>query len=75
MPLSRPSARPDPAAALAGCGFHLRGVGGGNLPYARRSTSPAGNRRGEYLAAALHQASGGTTIVDNAKQADPSSSR
>ena len=37
MPLLRPLLRQLPAlilaVALAGCGFHLRGVGSGNLPY------------------------------------------
>ena len=33
MPLLRPLLALILAAALTGCGFHLRGVGSGNLPY------------------------------------------
>lgn len=33
MPLLRPLLALILAAALAGCGFHLRGAGSSNLPY------------------------------------------
>ncbi len=33
MPLLRPLLALILAATLTGCGFHLRGVGSGNLPY------------------------------------------
>lgn len=58
------------AAALTGCGFHLRGVGSGNLPYktmyiALPDTADVNIWLQRYI-----KASGSTTIVDNAKAAD-----
>ena len=58
------------AATLAGCGFHLRGVGSGNLPYktmyiALPDTSDVNIWLQRYI-----RASGSTTIVEDAKSAD-----
>ncbi len=58
------------AVVLAGCGFHLRGEGSGNLPYktmyiALPDTSDVNLWLQRYI-----KASGQTEIVDDAKQAD-----
>ena len=58
------------AAALAGCGFHLRGVGSGNLPYktmyiALPDTADVNIWLRRYITA-----SGSTQIVEDAKAAD-----
>lgn len=58
------------AAALAGCGFHLRGVGSGNLPYkamyiALPDTADVNIWLQRYI-----KASGSTEIVEDAKMAD-----
>jgi LPS-assembly lipoprotein len=58
------------AAAVAGCGFHLRGTGSGNLPYktmyiALPDTADVNIWLQRYI-----RASGSTTIVDNPKAAD-----
>jgi len=58
------------AAALAGCGFHLRGVGSGNLPYktmyiALPDTADVNIWLQRYI-----KASGSTQIVEDAKSAD-----
>ena len=58
------------AAALAACGFHLRGVGSGNLPYkamyiALPDTADVNIWLQRYI-----KASGSTEIVEDAKMAD-----
>jgi LPS-assembly lipoprotein len=58
------------AATLAGCGFHLRGVGSGSLPYktiyiALPDTADVNIWLTRYI-----KASGSTTIVEDAKAAD-----
>ncbi|MFZ2973260.1 MAG: LPS assembly lipoprotein LptE [Ferribacterium limneticum] len=58
------------AVALAGCGFHLRGVGSGNLPYkamyiALPDTADVNIWLQRYI-----KASGSTEIVEDAKTAD-----
>lgn len=58
------------AVALAGCGFHLRGEGSGNLPYktmyiALPDTSDVNLWLQRYI-----KASGQTELVDDAKRAD-----
>lgn len=58
------------AAALSGCGFHLRGEGSGNLPYktmyiALPDTSDVNIWLQRYI-----KASGRTEIVEDAKQAE-----
>lgn len=58
------------AAALTGCGFHLRGVGSGNLPYkamyiALPDTADVNIWLQRYI-----KASGSTEIVEDAKMAD-----
>lgn len=58
------------AAALSGCGFHLRGVGSGNLPYktmyiALPDTADVNIWLQRYI-----KASGSTEIVEDAKAAD-----
>jgi len=58
------------AAAIAGCGFHLRGVGSGNLPYktmyiALPDTADVSIWLQRYI-----RASGSTRIVDDAKSAE-----
>ncbi|UCV23483.1 MULTISPECIES: LPS-assembly lipoprotein LptE [Azonexaceae] len=58
------------AAALTGCGFHLRGVGSGNLPYktmyiALPDTADVNIWLQRYI-----KASGSTEIVEDAKAAD-----
>ncbi|AXS78968.1 LPS assembly lipoprotein LptE [Dechloromonas sp. HYN0024] len=58
------------AAAIAGCGFHLRGVGSGNLPYktmyiALPDTADVNIWLQRYI-----RSSGSTEIVDDAKSAE-----
>ena len=58
------------AAALTGCGFHLRGIGSGNLPYkamyiALPDTADVNIWLQRYI-----KASGSTEIVEDAKMAD-----
>ena len=58
------------AATIAGCGFHLRGVGSGNLPYktmyiALPDTADVSIWLQRYI-----RASGSTLIVDDAKSAE-----
>ena len=58
------------AATIAGCGFHLRGVGSGNLPYktmyiALPDTADVNIWLQRYI-----RASGSTRIVDDAKSAE-----
>ena len=58
------------AATIAGCGFHLRGVGSGNLPYktmyiALPDTADVSIWLQRYI-----RASGRTLIVDDAKSAE-----
>src|SRR5574343_1960922 len=58
------------AATLTGCGFHLRGVGSGNLPYktmyiARPETAEVNIWLQRYI-----KATGSTTILDESEAKD-----
>ena len=74
MPLLRLLLRQLPAlilaVALAGCGFHLRGVGSGNLPYKTMYISLPDTADVNVWLQRYIKASGSTTIVDDAKSAD-----
>ncbi len=74
MPLLRPLLRPllalILAAGLAGCGFHLRGVGSGNLPYTTMHIALPDTAEVNIWLQRYIKASGSTTIVDEAKEAD-----
>lgn len=74
MPLLRPLLRPLVAlilaVALAGCGFHLRGVGSGNLPYNTMHIALPDTAEVNIWLQRYIKASGSTTIVDEAKEAD-----
>ena len=72
MPLLRPLLALIIAAALAGCGFHLRGVGSGNLPYKTMYIAMPETAEVNIWLQRYIKASGSTTIVDesDAKQAD-----
>ena len=70
MPLLRPLVALIFAAALAGCGFHLRGVGSGNLPYKTMFISLPETAEVNIWLQRYIKASGSTEIVDEAKQAD-----
>jgi LPS-assembly lipoprotein len=70
MPLLRPLLALIIAAALAGCGFHLRGVGSGNLPYktmyiAMPETAEVNIWMQRYI-----KATDQTKIVDSARDAE-----
>ena len=58
------------AAALTGCGFHLRGVGSGNLPYKTMYIAMPETAEVNIWLQRYIKASGSTTIVDDAKQAE-----
>ena len=58
------------AATLAGCGFHLRGVGSSNLPYQAMYISLPDTSEVNIWLQRYIKASGSTNIVDNAKEAD-----
>lgn len=74
MPLLRPLLRPIVAlilaAALTGCGFHLRGVGSGNLPYNTMHIALPETAEVNIWLQRYIKASGSTTIVEDAKSAD-----
>lgn len=74
MPLLRPLSRGllalIIAATLAGCGFHLRGVGSGNLPYKTMHIALPDTAEVNIWLQRYIKASGSTTIVDEAKEAD-----
>ncbi len=74
MPLLRPLSRGllalIIAATLAGCGFHLRGVGSGNLPYKTMHIALPDTAEVHLWLQRYIKASGSTTIVDEAKEAD-----
>ena len=58
------------AAALAGCGFHLRGTGSGNLPYQTMYISLPETAEVNIWLQRYIRASGSTRIVDDAESAD-----
>ena len=58
------------AATLAGCGFHLRGAGSGNLPYKTMYIALPETAEVSIWLQRYIKASGSTTIVDDAKQAE-----
>ena len=58
------------AATLTGCGFHLRGVGSGNLPYKTMYIAMPETAEVNIWLQRYIKASGSTTMVDEAKQAD-----
>ena len=58
------------AVALAGCGFHLRGVGSGNLPYKTMYISLPDTADVNIWLQRYIKASGSTEIVDDAKSAE-----
>ncbi|MBS1143613.1 MAG: hypothetical protein H6R14_1019 [Proteobacteria bacterium] len=58
------------AAAVAGCGFHLRGAGSGNLPYKSMYIALPDTAEVNIWLQRYISASGSTTIVDNPKAAD-----
>jgi LPS-assembly lipoprotein len=70
MPLLRPIIALILAMALAGCGFHLRGVGSGNLPYNTMHIALPDTAEVNIWLQRYIKASGSTTIVDDAKSAD-----
>ncbi len=70
MPLLRPLLALILAMALAGCGFHLRGVGSGNLPYNTMHIALPDTAEVNIWLQRYIKASGSTTIVDDAKSAD-----
>lgn len=74
MPLLRPLSRGllalIIAATLAGCGFHLRGVGSGNLPYKTMHIALPDTAEVNIWLQRYIKASGSTTIVEEAKEAD-----
>lgn len=74
MPLLRPYLRPllalILALALAGCGFHLRGVGSGNLPYKTMYISLPDTADVNIWLQRYIKASGSTEIVEDAKSAE-----
>jgi len=58
------------AAALAGCGFHLRGTASGNLPYRTMYISLPETAEVNVWLQRYIRASGSTEIVDDAKNAE-----
>lgn len=58
------------AAALAGCGFHLRGAGSGNLPYQTMYISLPETAELNIWLQRYIRASGSTRIVDDAESAE-----
>lgn len=70
MPLLRPLLALILALALAGCGFHLRGVGSGNLPYKTMYISLPDTADVNIWLQRYIKASGSTEIVDDAKSAE-----
>jgi LPS-assembly lipoprotein len=70
MPLLRPLFALILAVALTGCGFHLRGVGSGNLPYKTMHIALPDTAEVNIWLQRYIKASGSTTIVEEAKEAD-----
>ena len=70
MPLLRPLLALILAAALAGCGFHLRGAGSGNLPYQTMYISLPETAEVNIWLQRYIRSSGSTRIVDDAAAAD-----
>ena len=58
------------AAALSGCGFHLRGAGSGNLPYKAMYIALPDTADVNIWLTRYIKASGSTTIVDDGKAAE-----
>lgn len=58
------------AVALTGCGFHLRGVGSGNLPYKAMYIALPDTAEVNIWLQRYIKASGSTTIVEDPKTAD-----
>ena len=58
------------AAALTGCGFHLRGVGSSNLPYKTMQIALPDTAEVNIWLQRYIKASGSTEIVTEAKDAD-----
>ncbi|UCV18479.1 LPS-assembly lipoprotein LptE [Ferribacterium limneticum] len=58
------------SAALTGCGFHLRGVGSGNLPYKTMYIALPDTAEVNIWLQRYIKASGSTEIVEDAKAAD-----
>ncbi|MDP2883203.1 MAG: LPS assembly lipoprotein LptE [Azonexus sp.] len=58
------------AVALTGCGFHLRGVGSGNLPYKTMYIALPDTAEVNIWLQRYIKASGSTTIVEDPKTAD-----
>jgi LPS-assembly lipoprotein len=70
MPLLRPLLALILVVALAGCGFHLRGVGSGNLPYKTMYISLPDTADVNIWLQRYIKASGSTEIVEDAKSAE-----
>jgi LPS-assembly lipoprotein len=58
------------AAVVTGCGFHLRGVGSGNLPYKTMYIALPDTAEVNIWLQRYIKASGSTQIVEDAKAAD-----
>src|SRR3990167_6487348 len=58
------------AAALTGCGFHLRGAGSGNLPYRTMHIELPETADVNIWLQRYIRASGSTRIVDDAESAE-----
>ena len=70
MPLLRPLLALIIAAALAGCGFHLRGAGSSKLPYQTMYIALPETAEVNVWLQRYIRASGSTQIVDEAAAAD-----
>jgi LPS-assembly lipoprotein len=70
MPLLRPLLALIFAAALAGCGFHLRGAGSSKLPYQTMYIALPETAEVNVWLQRYIRASGSTQIVDEAAAAD-----
>lgn len=70
MPLLRPLLALILAAALAGCGFHLRGAGSSNLPYQTMYISLPETADVNIWLRRYIRSSGSTQVVDDAESAE-----
>lgn len=70
MPLLRPLLALIFAAALAGCGFHLRGAGSGNLPYQTMYISLPETADVNIWLRRYIRSTGSTQVVDDAESAE-----
>ncbi len=70
MPLLRPLLALILAAALAGCGFHLRGAGSSKLPYQTMYISLPETAEVNIWLQRYIRSSGSTRVVDDAESAD-----